>query len=325
MNRIPTSVEIDYVEATRFSKDYVDLPGNLKNDAIKKICSSFVRNMSRVHSIGFLPVYLSYAANDFGQVYTAACVNLGGDEDAPAIDREMRRLRDAAKITRSKDERMRIIESVGGGQIDAAINTGSLNILHGVDATLAAMMIGSWTAFESLAGDMWVEVVNQRPSKLAQMVIKAQNSRIDSETGADAADLQQAKTIPLINLQKYGYDLRDKMGTLLRDMKKVNFDNLRDIKLAYKTAFPNQAEKIFSKYTSMPITEAIRNLYAHKGGVIDARFLKRVAKESAFSGFEQGDPIALTGTLVRSHIDAVARCSIDLAGFVDDWLAGNPP
>jgi hypothetical protein len=73
------------------------------------------------------------------------------------------------------------------------------------------------------------------------------------------------------------------MGELLLRERKVDFQQLKTLRAAYKVAFSGDFEPIFdAENANLLRLEAVRNLFVHKGGVIDGAFLKRVQDQMEF-------------------------------------------
>jgi hypothetical protein len=92
----------------------------------------------------------------------------------------------------------------------------------GFDAVLSASIVGTWTAIEALAGDLWEAALNTEPEILAKLSGAKQTKEGD-------------KKIDLNYIHKYGYKLTQVMGTILRD--RFRFITLEGIKEAYDAAF----------------------------------------------------------------------------------------
>ena len=76
------------------------------------------------------------------------------------------------------------------------------------------MLVGSWTAFESLVADLWVTCLNLRP-RLGVVALDAEASPEDDEATRNRK--QKTKySFPVRLLLKWNFDLSDRMGTLLQ-------------------------------------------------------------------------------------------------------------
>jgi hypothetical protein len=78
-------------------------------------------------------------------------------------------------------------------------------------------------------------------------------------------------------LAKYGFDLRDKLGTILAE--KYDFTGTEGIRVAYAAAFGKE-QRIESALSATPLRrlEAIRHLIAHRAGLVDEEFIRRTGE-----------------------------------------------
>ena len=88
---------------------------------------------------------------------------------------------------------------------------------------------------------------------------------------------------------------------------------------------PGELESAFEPYAvELSFLEAIRDLFAHKGGVIDEKFLNRARTRAEFSGAKVGNIIGIGGPIVAEYANTVADCATALINALDKWLAENP-
>jgi hypothetical protein len=121
-----------------------------------------------------------------------------------------------------------------------------------------AITFGFWTAFECVAGDVWEVAVNVEPGGLWKTA-------------------SEEKTLGVATLAKYGFDLRACLGTVLKS--KFDFTGVSGIRKAYLKTFGDSpvVEKALND-PNLSFLEACRNVVAHKAGIIDEMFLKRVQR-----------------------------------------------
>lgn len=182
-----------------------------------------------------------------------------------------------------------------------------------VQATMAAMLIGLWTAFESLAQDTWIAAVNVKPVPLAQRVLDPRLQKGD-----------QSKSISWKVISSAGFNLEKSMGTILLRERKVDFQSLENIRDAYKAAFAGEFESIFDSHNvELFRLETVRNLFVHKGGIIDDKFIKRMGDEPGFKE-KEGHSLSVDGEYVANKANVVSVCSTQLIQAVDKWLSENP-
>jgi hypothetical protein len=172
--------------------------------------------------------------------------------------------------------------------------------------------------------DSWIAALNEGPKRLVENVVK--NPALRPETDVAAS---QTKQIPITALVDYGYDLRTKMGDLLRTTKKVDFQSLRNTQKAYLAAFRGPAESLFNEsaqsYANIMILSAVRNLLLHRGGKVDQEF-KSIAQKAtgnsipSVTQLSEGDLLTVRGGMVRELHTAVVHHCTDLLLFVDQEM-----
>lgn len=183
--------------------------------------------------------------------------------------------------------------------------------LGALKSQLKAAILLSWSAFENLTADLWVQCLNAYPQTLATNIL---NRRTDQ---------QEQKRIEPWQLQKYGYDLRDHMGTILKD--RYQFSNTDGIKKAYVDAFGPTRKSALVNILSNPnlnLLEAARHNIAHRTGTIDGIFLSRTKSFSSFLG-KEGEPLSLTGSFVSRLVSTAIEAGGSLIKAIDNWLPEN--
>jgi hypothetical protein len=178
-------------------------------------------------------------------------------------------------------------------------------IRGGLRSLLSSSLVASWTAFETLAGDLWEAAVNARPS-LATKLNKPIKPNI---------------------LQKYNYNIARTMGAVMTEIDAVTFTKLENIRSAYESVFAdNHGDSIIAALNdnSLDALSQARNLIVHKAGRCDAEYKKRAAGLSQLPPLEIGHPLPLDGLLVKSLLDPAFACCQRLIGSVGNWLTNHP-
>jgi hypothetical protein len=173
---------------------------------------------------------------------------------------------------------------------------------EGIEAVLAAMVMASYAAFETLAADLWIAAVN-RHHVLATNWIEKNSER----------------QLPANLIASYGYNTSQSMGTILRDTKKVSFESLGDIRNAYRQAFKGEMDAAFEPAEELIKAEKTRHLFAHRGGLIDQRFKSDMKDLPEYENMVVGERMRLIGPVARLHVTACANCGVALLKGVDDW------
>ncbi len=170
--------------------------------------------------------------------------------------------------------------------------TNSPDTIRGCEAILSAMVIGAWTAFETLAGDLWVAALNTSPRRLARLSGDKKRIIRLAKTGTEKAERLQGmlesrrtqdgegKIVHLSDVQELSkgtYDLSGKMGNLLRNSFK--FTTLTGIREAYAVAFDEHSQAIDDalKDGSLDVLCLVRNLIVHRAGRADSTYCKEAS------------------------------------------------
>jgi hypothetical protein len=172
---------------------------------------------------------------------------------------------------------------------------------------LFAITVYIWTAFESLASDLWANSLNLATT-LAQKVL----TTVSNDT--DGSGLSR-RHIDVGLAAKYGFDLRGCLGSVLRS--KFDFTSFDGIAAAYEHAF-GPSQNLQDLADSLKRLEQIRHLIVHRGGITDEKFLK-------YSKIKARPNSALRPTVeqVRDYMVTMTLGSVALLRSVDDWFTSK--
>jgi hypothetical protein len=148
----------------------------------------------------------------------------------------------------------------------------------GLSAMLSSAITGTWTAFETMAGDLWESAVNVHPNGLSELkgrrnrLLKTAERQQPAEERDDSTNL---KTLPLWQVQRHQFDLRNKMGTALKGQRR--FDHLAGIREAYALAFFEMSDEIDEalRDDALDALNTVRNVIVHRSGVVDSQYERR--------------------------------------------------
>jgi hypothetical protein len=192
----------------------------------------------------------------------------------------------------------------------------------GLRVLLAAMVTTTWSAFEKMASDLWETALNKKPEGLAELNGEPPNGLIEPKSQMTALASEDDKRNPaekmlrLNFLQKYRYNVRELMGTILRE--KFNFQIHWSIREAYISAFDRSHPKVRGAIcdSSFVALAAARNVFAHNAGVVDQDFINQIGGDVAafpvFQGAEKGEKLPISGPRVKNLIEPCLRKSSEL-------------
>jgi hypothetical protein len=197
---------------------------------------------------------------------------------------------------------------------------------HGFIAMFSAHITGTWTAIESMCGDLWEASLNAHPKTLASLLGKpsriGKSSEAGSNSGERANSETESKMVPLNLIQMNDFNIRDKMGTILRT--RFEFTRLTTIRQAYSCAFSEKASRVDTALAdkSLDAINTIRNALVHKAGIADAEYLRR-ADALKIPKPKLGAPILLDGQVVADLIRPAIKSASNLMNAVSDWIDQN--
>ncbi len=168
-----------------------------------------------------------------------------------------------------------------------------------------------WTAFETLARDLWITAIDAAPVSIAHQTFKSLG---DDE----AADGITKRTVEVGLLAKHGFDLRGRLGTILHD--KFHFSSIQGMSKAYNAAFSNESAllEIFEN-DDLKAAEQARHLITHKAGIIDEKYKKHTACDQNIS-----EELIVSGSQVSRFGQAVVDCGHQLLVFINKFLIEPP-
>jgi len=185
----------------------------------------------------------------------------------------------------------------------------------GFEGVLTGSIVGTWTAIEALAGDLWEAALNAEPEILSKL-----KGQVRREKGKNESD----KQLDLNSVHRYNFVMRKVMGTILR--KRFAFTLLDGIVEAYEAAFSKDGTAVLAviKDRALFRLSCVRNVIVHRGGLVDEEFHTKMKKEARFSGLQIGETITIDGEVTNELIGPAVRCGVKLIEEVDQWLASHP-
>ncbi len=288
---------------------------SIRSTVLLPAASAFATNFENIDSLQMMPFMiaadgikrfyftLKYVRTGIDQVVSA----LKGGQVPSALSVDLAdtkaRIREADKLFRS------FLQQEGGleefaSQIDSSLSDlvqqevfqTSIRVLLTSSTTLI------WTAFECLARDLWVSSLNTGNTILAQTAFRSVG----------------AKNIQVGLIARYGFDLRNHLGSLLSS--KVKFSDVSGIHKAYVAAYenPDTFGAIFDR-DELRFLEKCRHLIAHRAGIIDEKFKKETSSVQ-----EVGEVLVLDANKVSGFAASAIDTGVKLLRFVDSWLVDHP-
>lgn len=305
-------------------KSYRQAGALVRTEGIREAVDAFVANADRVVALAeFAPIAIALSLDRFR--YGDAVGSHGPMVDV-VITPDALHAR-AAPSSDDPEERFRLL-AVEDGYKELPRSAKRHPVVHsGLQVVMSSMLTGAWTAIETLAGDLWEQALNAHPHGLSDLKGKRKRSR-DNQPETKSEQVQSAQPVPLLPqfLQRYGYNLAEVMGTMLRQHGNVIFTSLEEIRSAYVAAFWQHRDAIDSVLDD-PVLDALslaRNLMVHKAGRCDEEYKRRAKNIQSLPRLELKQPFPVTGTLVKQLVEPAVYIGVKLVVAVDDWLTAHP-
>jgi hypothetical protein len=313
-------------------------PVKVVNPDIRSVGRSFAANIERIRETILTPTKVADIAMRMQRAADLAEFEITGKLDTDGIDRS----HEVALISRTNELYFSNIiaeEALVGTppqqtRMEAIVRAGTHAVElteqswgpRGLGAIMSSCIISAWTAFETMAADLWETALNVHPHGLSELKGLRKNFEGGAEQDQDQSDDRPNRTnikqLPLYLLNKHEFDMRCKMGTALREDRR--FDSLGAIREAYWRAFHKSSEAIAVSVSdkSFEALSAVRNLLVHRSGIVDEEYFKK-SQYLPIPRAEIRDPISLDGNIVHSLMLSTTTKSFELLTAVDEWLSAN--
>jgi hypothetical protein len=261
--------------------------------------------------------------------------NLGSLESKPKVGQRVSELhtsrleKDKALVGTPAWDRF-VSETHQIGAIPVNMLARAPNGTGGFDFLLTSFVIGSWSVFETMAGDLWEAALNIDPSGLAHL--KGSPNRLRATIGKQGLggarpkkDDTISKSVDLDLIQFHKFDLRNRMGTILRN--RYEFSRLSTIREAYSAAFDTNTGQVDAalKDDSLDALNVARNVLVHRAAIVDQEYVRRAQGLKSLPKVEIGRLLKLDGEVVVSLIKPALIQASKLLGAVDEWLYKHRP
>jgi hypothetical protein len=303
--------EYKFLEAGRFDRTYGSVPEALLNAEYKDLAESFKATFDRLLSLFELPLQLIYWSGKIAQIKFIARYRIGIDPEDTSKDQSLAFQETFQtvlnEVTSTGGMALRAAEGPLSGMVGDGLDGGGVpQAREGVEAVLAAMVMASYAAFETLAADVWIVAVNR-----------------DYSLAKNWIDKNSERQLPTSVLAGYDFNVSARMGTILHDTKRVSFESLNEIKNLYSQTFKGGVDGAFEPFDDLAKAEKTRHLFAHRGGLIDQKFKAQMAKYPEYANAVIGERLRLTGPVTGEHVNACAQCGVALLRQVDNWGLGK--
>ena len=185
-----------------------------------------------------------------------------------------------------RDIALQTLNNVGKQQLPNS----AMNVVNNGIATLNNVSSGSIAAsFKVIYAQMCVLAVSDLEAILKEYFIRA----ADAYTNLDSNNkkLQQIK-VTLEELIASRLKFGGKVGQLIIDKDKPNFQNLKEIKDTFKTYFNKDVALDSNLEKNVCFYLEARHVLVHKGGIVDSYFVSATAvMEANLKGLSEGDAI----------------------------------
>lgn len=303
---------LKFGELERIDKSFRHL--NVKSDPLRECVAAFIVNVNRSISLTEFPAlvlgFAEFAEWVLRHPHTLPSRNAQTGEvvNVPVFKPPL------------DDPEMYREQSLSAGFESLAFWSSSYpDIPMGMRAVLYAQLVSTWTAFETLAGDLWVRAVNARPVSLG--------SNVFSGDASVTFDL----------LKDFNFHIRDRLGDVAYLKERVKFDNFGKLVEAYGDTFklppgdkkartsPN-LDDIFKRHrVKLRTVSFVRNLLVHQAGTVDERFRRNMRDcDPMFAALDEDSDLPIDGAKVVELVNPVLQCACELVGFVDGWLGQFP-
>lgn len=302
-------------------RDYAPLAQVAASDELRQVAAAYVENMRRVDAIAWMPAVVAENVETvvrcelqavFEMTKSLDPLDAGSDDAKRTVKRELELFHDIRKRaveTRANDP----ASSVDRFTYVEVILHHESEFLPFIHPWVCSLLTGTWTAFETMAGDLWEACANARPDQLHH-----------DETTEGKQSKAAASAVDIKTLRGYGFNLRGVLGTLLR--RAMKFDSLDNIRDAYPTLFGRGADSVLRAVRDKSLDKLahLRHAIVHRGGKCDDKYLAIASGELGLPVGAEGESIPLDGPFVGGLIDSVFKCGSALIVAADKWVDTIP-
>jgi hypothetical protein len=297
----------------------------VRSEALKECAAAFVVNMRRLAAFAFMPAQIAFMVRRDQVCYDNAIFKITGKseikieefmKDPPPGVRDEAGRQLGQFIARLSDQEIRSLTvNLGIKYVEGLINVHQLAPMQeSIDALFASIVLGSWTAFETFASDLWAVGVDKGPKEIAGALFTTKLPKSE-------------EVLTTEKLRSLENDVRVSPGSFLKETGQVSFQKLELIRRYYVLAFGDEFKTLFDDVDGGYICalSAVRNVLTHRAGLADKRFVEQAGgRFSEFNAVKSGETILLDGELVQKLKLAAANVGAEMIVRIDNLLSPLP-
>lgn len=330
------SETIKFENAVNFPHDFDRVTGRICAE-LREASNNFVANMNRATAPLSLPKNITMAATMYG--YTAPVGRiflklpisgpLTPDDEAKLAEWQRTFMEDRWAKFQADPASLDVADTNAARNFNTLIDNWhegdplqAKHVLAAIQSMLASTVIGSWTAFEVLAEDVWIACLNARV-RLGFVACGAEPEADDDDETAEKKRKVKFQ-FPIWMLREPDFEVRRNMGTLLKD--KWNFDRRNETSDAYLKVFKDSKNVIQAIFGDERLRwlSACRNAIVHDAGRMNRETAKLLKRHPILSSIPENEVIHLDGDLVADFVSIGIEKGVQLLDFANDWLRNNP-
>lgn len=320
----------------------IDNLSKLTTPEFQPIGKKFKEDIERIVLLCEMPSLIMYRAFNFGalvaqafQEVTANEMPIGREWGIEEIQEEnvnqnvSRRSPILLQSYEKHDAYDRIV-ALRAGHRNLVVEDGYLGgrIGQSIEAILRTVIVEGWTAFETMAGELWESALNVHPQTLCLMegIPKRKSKGIKYLPN----DFVPPKNVGIVFLNSNNYDPSKVMGTYYKTEEKeiFKFTSWWNIRNAFLAAFSERTESIdevlIGGHHHLNVFSQLRNLAVHQSLKVNQHFMDyafQSCKElRVFQDVRPGHTIALDGYVVAFLLNGLVKLSSSLLKHCDDWV-----
>jgi hypothetical protein len=299
-----------------FSFDIAESLDDLRDrmpEPFSAIYEAFRRNVSAVIGVATMPYVMAGTAvhaRRFQQIVMAERIR-SGMLDAREEEREQHALTKARqRMTAEAGDQTSVQRDCEAILQDLANLLPLSNFDAAADELLRQSTVMTWGAFEVLATDLFVALLNNRPQMSAALFADERSKRKYS--------LKDIKELPKL-LDECGYDLSGQMGRILLEQHRL--DDVDAIRVVFDVFYPNEnglrallnSDDLWNLYQ-------VRNLILHRRAMVDDAFIQK-------TGFrlETGSTLRINADEFTKYVLLVRDLGLHLLKTIRDDFEGGFP